>query len=88
MTDSFRVSPASPINPVARDFILYCIEHHGTQCPSLYDRMCWVASRHLFRGMGYEGLKGVGISLSLTGVEDTYKMVDIVITEMQNPKRD
>jgi len=38
--------------------------------------------------MGYEGLRGVGISLSLIGVEDTYKMVDAVITERQNPKCD
>jgi len=88
MTELSKISSAETINPVARDFILYCIERHGKEWPTLYDKMCWVAGHHLFRGMGYEGLRGVGLSFSLSGVEDTCKMVDTVVAQMQSRKSD
>lgn len=74
------------LNPVARDFILYCIGHDDHTFPMLYDKMCWVASHHLFRGMDYEGLKKIGLSLSLVGIEDTYRMVDVVLAQRQGPQ--
>ena len=71
------------LNPVARDFILYCMGREDNTFPTLYDKMCWVASHHLFRGMGYEGLRKIGLSLSLAGVENTYRMVDAVLAQKQ-----
>jgi len=71
------------LNPVAHDFVVYCVQRHGKEWPALYDEMCWVAGHHLFRGLGYAELRRLGIFLSLTHIEDTIKMVDIVTTEMQ-----
>ena len=71
------------LNPVAHDFVVYCVQRHGKEWPALYDEMCWVAGHHLFLGLGYAELRRLGIFLSLTHIEDTIKMVDIVTTEMQ-----
>ncbi len=71
------------IDPVAHDFIVYCHQLHGKEWPALYDDMCQVAGHRLFRGLGYEDLRKVGISLSLNHVADTIKMVDIVTAERQ-----
>ena len=71
------------LNPVAHDFVVYCVQRHGKEWPALYDEMCWVAGHHLFRGLGYAELRRLGIFLSLTHIEDTIRMVDIVTTEMQ-----
>ena len=62
-------------NPVARDFILFCIHRNHKKWPALYDEMCWVAGHRLFRGLGYTELRKVGISLSLPNIEDTIRMV-------------
>ena len=66
------------LNPVARDFILFCIQRQGKEWPALYDEMCWVAGHHLFRGLGYADLRRLGLSLGLTDIEDTIRIVDTV----------
>lgn len=66
------------VDPVVRDFILFCIQRQGKQWPALYDEMCWVAGRRLFRGLGYAELRKLGLSFSLTSIDDTIKMVDTV----------
>jgi len=66
------------VNPVVRDFILFCIQRQGKEWPVLYDEMCWVAGRRLFRGLGYADLRKLGLSFSLTSLDDTIKMVDTV----------
>jgi len=69
------------VNPVARDFILFCVHRHGKEWPALYDEMCWVVGRRLFRGLGYTELRKLGLSLSLNNIEDTIRMVDIITTQ-------
>lgn len=71
------------VDPVARDFILYCVQRHGKEWPALYDEMCWVAGHRLFRGLGYTELRRLGISFSLNNIENTIRMVDIVTAEKQ-----
>ncbi len=66
------------INPVARDFVLFCVRRHGKEWPALYDKMCWVAGHRLFRGLGYEELRRLGLSLSLNDIENTIKIVDSI----------
>jgi len=66
------------VNPVARDFILFCIHRQGNQWPALYDEMCWVAGRRLFRGLGHDELRKVGIFFGLGGLKDTIRIVDAV----------
>lgn len=73
--------PMEPLNPIAHDFILFCIHRQGKEWPALYDEMCWVAGHRLFRGLGYAELKKLGLSLALTNIEDTIRMVDRVISE-------
>ena len=72
------------LNPLARDFILFCVHRQGREWPALYDEMCRVAGRHLFRGLGYAELRKLGVSLSLTNIEDTIRMVDIVMAQGAN----
>jgi len=68
------------LNPVAREFICFCIQRNGKEWPALYDEMCWVAGHRLFQGLGYAELRKLGLSLSLTGIEDTIRIVDAVTT--------
>jgi hypothetical protein len=68
-----------PLNPLARDFILFCVKRCGYKWPALYDEMCWVAGRRLFQNMGHEELNEVGLSLGLSDIEDTIKMIDTVV---------
>ena len=71
------------VDPVARDFILYCVQRHGKEWPALYDEMCWVAGHRLFRELGSTELRRLGISFSLNNIENTIRMVDIVTAEKQ-----
>ncbi len=66
------------INPIVYDFILFCIKRQGGGWPALYDEMCLVAGRRLFRGLGYVELRRLGLRLSLAGMGDTIRMVDAV----------
>jgi len=68
------------VNPVVRDFILFCIQRQGKEWPALYDEMCRVAGRRLFKGLSYADLRKVGLSFSLTNIEKTITMVDAVLT--------
>ncbi len=69
------------LNPVARDFILFCTHRNHKEWPALYDEMCWVAGHRLFRGLDYAELRKVGISLSLANIEKTISMVDTVTAQ-------
>jgi hypothetical protein len=67
------------VDPVVRDFILFCIQRQGNKWPALYDEMCWVAGRRLFRGLGYADLSKLGLSFSLASIDNTIKVVDAII---------
>jgi len=71
-------SSMEAVDPVVRDFILFCVQRQGKEWPGLYDEMCRVSGRRLFRGLGYADLRKLGLSFSLTGLEDTIRMVDAV----------
>jgi hypothetical protein len=66
------------VNPIIRDFILFCVQRQGKTWPALYDEMCWVAGRRLFQGLSYADLRTLGLSFSLTNIEDTIRMVDTI----------
>jgi hypothetical protein len=69
------------VDPVVRDFIIFCIQRQGREWPALYDEMCWVAGRRMFRGLSYSDLRRRGLSFSLTSIEDTIRMVDAVTAD-------
>ena len=68
------------LNSLAREFVSFCVQRNGREWPALYDEMCWVAGHRLFKGMGYDELRKLGLSLSLAGIDDTIRVVDSVIT--------
>jgi hypothetical protein len=68
------------VDPIVRDFILFCLERQGKGWPALYDEMCWVAGRRLFRGLGYADLRQRGLSFSLANIDDTIRLVDSIIS--------
>ena len=70
-----------PVNPLASGFILFCVQRRGTEWPALYDEMCWVAGRRLFQGLGYAELRNLGLSLGLTGIGSTQRLVDAVVAQ-------
>ena len=69
------------VSPLAYDFISFCIERRVKEWPALYDEMCWVAGRRLFRGLGYAELRKLGLSFGLTSIENTLRLVDTVIAQ-------
>ena len=73
--------PVETVNPIARDFILFCVRRQGKEWPALYDEMCWVVGHRLFRGLSYAELRRLGLSLALPNIEDTIRMVEIVTSE-------
>lgn len=67
------------IDPVVRDFVCFCVQRRGKEWLALYDEMCRVAGRHLFRGLGYAELKKLGLSFGLTEIEGTIRIVKAVL---------
>jgi hypothetical protein len=61
---STRPEPA----PEAVEFIRFCYRRRRAGWPELYDEMCAVASRGLFRGWSHEELAAHGIGFSLAGM--------------------
>ncbi|OGO06018.1 MAG: hypothetical protein A2Z76_00820 [Chloroflexi bacterium RBG_13_56_8b] len=68
------------VDPIVRDFILFCLQRQGQDWPALYDEMCRVAGQRLFRGLGYTDLRKLGLSFGLTDIDDTIRMVDTVVS--------
>ena len=56
---------ARPAGPDAIEFVRFCYRRKHVGWPELYDEMCAVADRGLFRGFDVEALSGIGIGLCL-----------------------
>lgn len=57
-----------PVADMAIDFIAFCYERNRREWPRLYDEMCYVASKRLYRGLGYDELKDAGVDLTFSGM--------------------
>jgi hypothetical protein len=66
------------VDPIVRDFIIFCLQRQGKGWPALYDEMCWVAGQRLFRGLSYTDLRKRGLSFSLADIDDTIRLIDAV----------
>lgn len=60
-----RSATAHVITAEAVEFIRFCYARRRVGWPELYDEMCAVASRGLFRGWGPEELAAQGIGFGL-----------------------
>jgi hypothetical protein len=69
-----RPATAHVITADAVEFIRFCYARRRVGWPELYDEMCAVASRGLFRGWGPDELAGHGITFGL------FEMADLAIT--------
>src|SRR5438034_11212796 len=71
----------------AVEFIRFCYARRRVGWPELYDEMCAVASRGLFRGWGPDELAGHGIGFALFEMpRPAVTVVDIVAADRARMK--
>ena len=65
-----HVAPASgereTLAPAVEDFVRFCYHRRRVGWPELYDEMCAVAARGVFRGWGFAELADQGICFTLS----------------------
>jgi hypothetical protein len=71
----------------AVDFVRFCYRRRRVGWPELYDEMCAVAGRGLFRGYGSDDLAGVGIGFSLFDMPALAVLSRRIIAEEQALRR-
>jgi hypothetical protein len=64
------------IEPRLKEFILFCIERHGKTWPAIYDEIANVAAQRLFKGLGYDELQQLGLSLGLSNVDRLIQQIE------------
>jgi hypothetical protein len=75
--------PEDRVAQVAIDFISFCLSRRAVDWPFIYDEMCYVASNKLYRGLGYEELREVGLDLALSGLVKTSRIVNEVARQVR-----
>jgi hypothetical protein len=78
---------ACPPSPEAEAFVRFCYQRRRVGWPELYDEMCAVATRGLFRGMGHDALADVGVGFSLFETPRLAQLVARIATEEQAARR-
>jgi len=68
-------------SPEAIEFIRFCYRRRPYGWPDLYDEMCHVASRRLFRGWGLGELAEQGIGFSLFETPRLAALVETVVIQ-------
>ena len=71
-------------DPLVVGFVLFCVNRRGNEWPALYDEMCRVAGRHLYKGLGYKELRDVGLSFSLENMDETISIVETATASSLN----
>jgi len=82
-----RTASPNPPDPDAIEFVRFCYRRRRVGWPELYDEMCAVASRGLFRGLGPDDLAGLGIGFSLFDMPALAGLAAGVISEEQARRR-
>jgi hypothetical protein len=70
-------------SPHAVEFVRFCYRRRRVGWPELYDEMCAVAGRNLFRGWGADELNEEGIGFSLFETPALSALVHRVIDDEQ-----
>ena len=73
--------------PEAVDFVRFCYRRRRVGWPELYDEMCAVAGRGLYRGYGVDDLSGIGVGLTLFELPALAAIVQRVVAEDQERRR-
>jgi uncharacterized protein (DUF885 family) len=78
--DSRTAAERAP-SPEAIEFVRFCYRRRRVGWPELYDEMCAVAGRGLFRGWGSDELSAEGIGFSLFELAALAELVGRVVAE-------
>lgn len=74
-------------DPDAAEFIRFCYRRRRVGWPELYDEMCAVAARGLFRGLGADDLADHGIGFGLFDMPALAAMTAGIVAEEQALRR-
>ena len=80
-------SAAGMPTPEAEAFVRFCYQRRRVGWPELYDEMCAVATRGLYRGMGTDALADIGVGFSLFETPKLAQLVAVVVAEEQAARR-
>jgi hypothetical protein len=72
-----------PASPDAAEFVRFCYRRRRVGWPELYDEMCAVANRGLYRGWGSDELSTAGIGFSLFELPALATLVATIVAEEQ-----
>lgn len=76
-----RPAPEPAPSADAVEFVTFCYQRRKVGWPELYDEMCAVASRGLFRGWGPDDLATNGIGFTLREMPALAAIVTAIVTE-------
>jgi hypothetical protein len=84
--DPHNTTSATPC-PDAIEFVRFCYRRRRVGWPELYDEMCAVAGRGLFRGYDADDLAGIGIGFSLFDMPALSVLAGRIVAEEQALRR-
>jgi hypothetical protein len=84
--DSRQAASDMP-DPDAVEFVRFCYRRRRVGWPELYDEMCAVAGRGLFRGYNADDLADLGIGFSLFGMPALAMLSARIVAEEQALRR-
>jgi hypothetical protein len=76
-----RPAPARALTAEAVEFVRFCYSRRKVGWPELYDEMCAVAGRGLFRGWGQDELDQHGIGFGLSEMASLAAEVCQIVAE-------
>jgi len=82
-----RNAASGTTDPDAIEFVRFCYRRRRVGWPELYDEMCAVAGRSLFRGYDADDLAGLGIGFSLFDMPALAVLSTRIIAEEQALRR-
>ena len=85
--ESECATASDPGEPEAVDFVRFCYRRRRVGWPELYDEMCAVAGRGLYRGYSVDDLSGIGVGLTLFELPALAAIVHRVVAEDQERRR-
>jgi hypothetical protein len=82
-----RIAATGIPDPDAVEFIRFCYRRRRVGWPELYDEMCGVAARGLFRGLVTDDLAEHGIGFSLFDMPALAALAQRIVVEEQAARR-
>ena len=82
-----RTAATGITDPDAVEFVRFCYRRRRVGWPELYDEMCAVAGRALYRGYDADDLAGLGIGFSLFDMPALAVLAARIVTEEQASRR-